>query len=72
MGKKARKKVRTREENLEFLFETPLTDLDPQELPKKCDTVRFYMHIYDSKRGDSRIMKESHKKEVKNQVSFWC
>jgi hypothetical protein len=59
----------TKHKQLGSAFGDPIISLDPNELPKKCEIIKHWMHVFETERGNSYHMKDKQKQEVKRMVS---
>ena len=65
----------TKHQRLGCIFGSPIASLDPTNLPKKLDVVKFWMYLFDNARTSWK-MSPAQKNQVKDQiltalVSIW-
>ena len=56
--------MKTKRQDLEYVFDEPLEEFDPSKPPTMGDVVRRWIFVYDQKRGDSRQISQALKDEI--------
>ena len=60
--------MKTKRQDLEYVFDEPLEEFDPSKPPTMGDVVRRWIFVYDQKRGDSKRISPTLRDELIDEI----